>query len=81
MRLRTIIVATFVLAMSTPSFTQSAGTGAPERGKTGWTGGASEQPLSQEEKDRRAAADQPWMATGLDLKGPARQFPPTKTPE
>jgi hypothetical protein len=30
--------------------------------------------------DAKRATDQPWLATGLDLKGPPRQFPPDKTP-
>jgi hypothetical protein len=31
--------------------------------------------------DSEAAANQPFMATGVDLKGPPRQFPAGQTPE
>jgi hypothetical protein len=31
--------------------------------------------------DPDAAQSQPFMATGLDLKGPPRQFPADQTPE
>jgi hypothetical protein len=31
--------------------------------------------------DESEAKDQPELATGEDLKGPPRQFPPSKTPE
>ena len=31
--------------------------------------------------DPDAAQNQPFMATGLDLKGPPRQFPAGQTPE
>ena len=31
--------------------------------------------------DESEAKDQPEVATGEDLKGPPRQFPPSKTPE
>ncbi len=31
--------------------------------------------------DESKAKDQPELATGEDLKGPPRQFPPSKTPE
>jgi hypothetical protein len=31
--------------------------------------------------DPEAAQNQPFMATGLDLKGPPRQFPAGQTPE
>ena len=31
--------------------------------------------------DPDAAQNQPFMATGLDLKGPPRQFPADQTPE
>jgi hypothetical protein len=31
--------------------------------------------------DQDAAQNQPFMATGLDLKGPPRQFPADQTPE
>ena len=31
--------------------------------------------------DQAEAKDQPFMATGEDLNGPAKQFPPSQTPE
>ena len=31
--------------------------------------------------DQAEAANQPFMATGLDLKGPPQQFAPSQTPE
>jgi len=36
---------------------------------------------SQNNADPDAAQNQPFMATGLDLKGPPRQFPAGQTPE
>lgn len=69
----------------------SSGTGtAPEgMGSTGWTGGsrgqtkdstttAGENAGGQNTDD---AKDQPPVATGEDLKGPAAQFPASNTPE
>jgi hypothetical protein len=32
-------------------------------------------------RDSEAAKDQPFMATGLDLKGPPTKFPAARTPE
>jgi len=59
-----------------------------ERGTTGWKGGAREQDKDatvgagvQKKSDEELAADQPLMATGVDLNGPPRRFPPNKTPE
>ena len=63
-------------------------TGTKELGSTGWTGGNRGQ--TKPEVGTRAitgseaqdpAADQPEMATGLDLKGPPVRFPAAKTPE
>jgi hypothetical protein len=59
-----------------------------EMGTTGDTGGSRGQTkpgvgsraISGSE-DRDLAADQPEMATGLDLKGPPVRFPAAKTPE
>ena len=36
---------------------------------------------SRDKADPEAPQNQPFMATGLDLKGPARQFPANQTPE
>ena len=68
-----------------------------DKGNTGWTGGSRDQPsqsgqgpgsettgrapASNPAHDAEAAKDQPWMASGEDLKGPPQQFPPSKTPE
>jgi len=59
-----------------------------ERGTTDWKGGAREQDKDatvgagvQKKSDEELAADQPLMATGVDLNGPPMRFPPNKTPE
>ncbi|HLN38994.1 MAG TPA: hypothetical protein VK337_14515 [Xanthobacteraceae bacterium] len=36
---------------------------------------------SRDKADPEAAQNQPFMATGLDLKGPPRQFRANETPE
>jgi len=65
----------------------SSGSGtAPEgKGSTGWTGGsrnpAETTGQSAGRTDPEAAANQPLMATGLDLNGPAKRFPANQTPE
>jgi hypothetical protein len=46
-------------------------------GTTGWTGGRRETPAWLCTQD----CDQPEMATGLDLKGPAVRFKAAATPE
>jgi opacity protein-like surface antigen len=64
-------------------------TGTKGRGSTGWTGGSREQTKAEPGvgsraltgQDQERAADQPEMATGVDLKGPPVRFPPAKTPE
>jgi hypothetical protein len=80
-------------AVENPATTsqQNSGTGtAPENmGATGWTGGSRGQTKDSATttgqgsaaQDAEAAKDQPVMATGEDLKGPPKQFPPNKTPE
>jgi hypothetical protein len=62
------------------------GTGPEGKGSTGWTGGARDQNSqttgqSTSARDAEAAKDQPSMATGEDLKGPPKKFPPNQTPE
>ena len=68
-----------------------------EKGSTGWSGGAKDQPSQSakgtqgtpvsttgqkvEAHDASEAKTQPEMATGEDLKGPPQQFAPSKTPE
>ena len=52
---------------------------APEgRGSTGWTGG-NRGPTGTGNPE--TAKDQPFMASGVDLKGPSQQFPAGQTPE
>ena len=59
-----------------------------DMGSTGWTGGSGGQTkpgvgsralTGSDAED--AAADQPLMATGVDLNGPPTRFPASKTPE
>jgi hypothetical protein len=56
-------------------------------GSTGWTGGngshigTSNSQTTGAATSTSPAADQPEMATGLDLKGPPTRFPADKTPE
>jgi hypothetical protein len=61
----------------------SAESTAPDnRGTTGWTGGTRDQKTQEDPAvEARLAADQPFMAEGLDLRIPARQFSPKKTVE
>jgi hypothetical protein len=67
----------------------AAPTNSPEdRGTTGWKGGAREPDKDAtvgsgagKKSDEELAADQPLMATGVDLNGPPTRFPPNKTPE
>lgn len=55
----------------------ASGSAPKDMGSTGWTG-----PHKGEQTGTdRDASDQPSTATGADLKGPPRQFPPNKTPE
>lgn len=65
-------------------------TGTNEKGSTGWTGGSRDQTNSEPGVGSRAlvgqpaqdrGADQPAMATGVDLKGPPQRFPAADTPE
>jgi hypothetical protein len=56
----------------------NSGTAAEGRGSTGWTGG-NRGPTGAVNPE--AAKGQPFMASGLDLKGPPQQFPPGQTPE
>ncbi len=77
---------------TTPKHNSDSGTKPENMGATGWTGGSRGQTqdsatttgqgnAAQDAKDAAAAKDQPVMATGEDLKGPPKQFPPNKTPE
>jgi hypothetical protein len=85
-----MFAATLLTATATVSFGQNAGD--QEKGSTGWGGGSKDQ-VSQsagnpttngkavEAYDQAEAKDQPPIATGEDLKGPAVQLAPSKTPE
>lgn len=87
-RILTILAAAALLtAASTAPYAQNT---APdqEKGSTGWSG-SKDQPSQSagttgqkvEIHDADKAKDQPLTATGEDLKGPAEQFAPSKTPE
>ena len=56
----------------------SSGTAPDDKGLTGWSGG-NRGPTGSGNPE--AAKDQPFMASGIDLKGPPQQFPPGQTPE
>jgi hypothetical protein len=56
----------------------STGTAPEGRGSTGWTGG-NRGPTGTDNPE--AAKDQPFMASGVDLKGPPQQFAAGQTPE
>ena len=75
------IVLLFTAAMlaAAPIMAQDNSGTAPEgRGSTGWTGG-NRGPTGTGNPE--AAKGQPFMASGVDLKGPPQQFPPGQTPE
>jgi hypothetical protein len=54
-----------------------------DKGATGWNGGTRgpTSPKTDDAADAALAADQPLMATGLDLRGPPVRHPPSQTPE
>jgi hypothetical protein len=56
----------------------NTGTAPEGRGSTGWTGG-NRGPGGIDNPE--AAKDQPFMASGVDLKGPPQQFAAGQTPE
>lgn len=77
---------------NTTQHNSGSGTAPENMGATGWTGGSRGQThnsatttgqgnAAQDAKDAAATKDQPAMATGEDLKGPPKRFPPNKTPE
>ena len=66
--------------------TNGSGTAPHGIGSTGWTGGsrsagAETSGQGSPRPDPEAADQQPEMATGADLKGPAQRFPAGQTPE
>ncbi|WP_342363903.1 hypothetical protein [Terrarubrum flagellatum] len=72
------------MSAPTDAPTHSEGTKPDNRGSTGWGGGAKEPDKTgsiSPSTNKSDAADQPPLASGVDLKGPPQQFPPTKTPE
>jgi hypothetical protein len=83
-----VFAATLLSAMAQPS-AQSAGGDQDKGVTTGWSAGTKDQSgpdASQALKnsdvhDDAEAPNQPALATGLDLNGPSKQFPPSKTPE
>lgn len=74
---------------ATPQHSSGTGTAPENMGATGWNGGSRGQTKDPATttgqgtgaQDAEAAKDQPAVATGEDLKGPPKQFPPNKTPE
>jgi len=80
-----VSTATAIVLMATAmASAQNDGSTAPQnRGNTGWTGGSREpDPAALNAPASNAdAPDQPWTATGLDLQGPARRYPPNQTRE
>ena len=68
-----------------------------EKGSTGWSGAPKDQPTQStgipghpldsgtgkevKTHDEERARDQPPLASGKDLNGPALQLPPSKTPD
>jgi hypothetical protein len=90
-----MFAATLLTATATLSFGQNAGD--QEKGSTGWGGGSKDQVTQNQNNgsagnpmvngkpvvvhDQAEAKDQTPIATGEDLKGPAVQLAPSKTPE
>lgn len=75
---------------TTPAQTDShsEGTAPGNMGTSGWTGGTGGSHIGTSNAHTTGAAtpaspeaDQPEMATGVDLKGPPTRFPANKTPE
>ena len=87
-----MLAATLVAATATVSLGQNAD---DQKGSTGWSGGSKDQVTQGsgsadnpqvngkpvEVHDQAEAKDQAPLATGEDLKGPAVQLAPSKTPE
>jgi hypothetical protein len=89
------VTASLMSGIALTSAQNSAGD--QEKGSTGWSGGSKDQPSQStgtpghpvnpdtgkevESHDEQHARSQPPLATGKDLKGPATQLPPSKTPE
>jgi hypothetical protein len=87
--LATLAAALLMAAVSTTTYAQNGGPD-QEKGSTGWSGGAKDQPGQQQVNsttgqnvvhDEAKAKDQPLTATGEDLKGKPERFAPSKTPE
>jgi hypothetical protein len=76
-----------LLVAATPSHAQSSG-GDQDKGVTnGWGGGTKDQSTpgggnqGAQVHDEAETPNQPSLGTGLDLNGPPKKFPPSKTPE
>jgi hypothetical protein len=90
------LVMTMLMATAALALAQN-GAGDQEKGSTGWSGAAKDQPSQSagtpghpldsktgkevEVHDQQKARDQPALATGKSLNGPPVQLPPSKTPE
>jgi hypothetical protein len=70
---------------SSPTPTETgpdAGTKPGGIGSTGWTGARRDTQVEISKQNMsEAAANQPEMATGVDLKGPPKRFQANQTPE
>jgi len=67
---------------ASPENSGSKGTSPAGMGSTGWTGGSRGQTKPDDvAEDDLAVRDQPLTATGVDLNGTPRRYPPGKTPE
>ena len=91
-----VLVAVWLMAALALTSAQNSA-GDQDKGSTGWSGGSKDQPSQStgtpghpvnpntgkevEVHDEQQARNQPPLATGKDLKGPATQLSPSKTPE
>jgi hypothetical protein len=81
LRVLPLVTAAILLAATIAASAQgngNSGTAPDGMGSTGWTGGNRGQTGTG---NPGTAKDQPFMASGLDLKGPPQQFPAGQTPE
>ncbi len=72
------LFAAAILAAAPIMAQDNLGTAPEGRESTGWTG-SNRGPTGTANPE--SAANQPFMATGVDLKGPPQQFPAGQTPE
>src|SRR5476651_2104921 len=86
-----LISAAMLIAAGTACYAQNGvGADQQEKGSTGWSGGSKDQNSQGQAAttgqqvqthDEAEAKNQAPLATGEDLKGPAVQLAPSKTPE